>query len=42
MSQPEAFSRILIDRALTDSGWVLPNPKQVQLEERESICWRTG
>lgn len=32
MSQPEAFSRILIDRALTDSGWDLLNTKQVRFE----------
>lgn len=32
MSQPEAFSRILIDRALSDSGWNLLNPKQVRFE----------
>jgi len=32
MSNPEAFSRILIDRALTDSGWNLLNPKQVRFE----------
>lgn len=32
MSQPEAFSRILIDRALADSGWDLLNSKQVRLE----------
>ncbi|RJQ51383.1 MAG: DEAD/DEAH box helicase [Nitrospiraceae bacterium] len=30
--QPEAFSRILIDRALTDSNWDLLNPQQVQFE----------
>jgi len=29
---PEAFSRILIDRALSDSGWDLLNPQQVQFE----------
>lgn len=32
MSNPEAFSRILIDRALTDSGWDLLNAKQVRFE----------
>jgi predicted type IV restriction endonuclease len=32
MSQPEAFSRILIDKALEFSGWDLLNPKQVQFE----------
>ncbi|MCU1311414.1 MAG: hsdR 4 [Candidatus Angelobacter sp.] len=31
-AQPEAFSRILIDRALQDSGWDMLNPKQVRLE----------
>ena len=30
--QPEAFSRVLIDRALTDSGWDLLNPQQVKFE----------
>jgi type I restriction enzyme R subunit len=30
--QPEAFSRVLIDRALQDSDWDLLNPKQVQFE----------
>lgn len=30
--QPEAFSRILIDRALGDSEWDLLNPQQVQFE----------
>lgn len=30
----EAFSRILIDRALEDSGWNLLDPKQVQFEHR--------
>ena len=29
---PEAFSRILIDRALTDSGWELLDSKQVRFE----------
>lgn len=28
--QPEAFSRVLIDRALSDSGWDLLKPQQVQ------------
>jgi type I restriction enzyme R subunit len=32
MSQPEAFSRILIDRALADSGWDLLDSKQVRFE----------
>jgi type I restriction enzyme R subunit len=32
MSNPEAFSRILIDRALADSGWDLLNTNQVRLE----------
>lgn len=31
-SQPEAFSRVLIDRALADSGWDLLNPKQIRFE----------
>lgn len=31
-TQSEAFSRILIDQALTESGWNLLNPKQVQFE----------
>ncbi len=30
--QNEAFSRVLIDRALGDSGWDLLDPKQVQFE----------
>ncbi len=30
--QPEAFSRILIDKALEFSGWDLLNPRQVQFE----------
>jgi type I restriction enzyme R subunit len=30
--QPEAFSRILIDKALEYSGWDLLDPKQVQFE----------
>jgi len=30
----EAFSRVLIDRALTDSGWDLLNPMQVRFETR--------
>jgi type I restriction enzyme R subunit len=32
--QPEAFSRVLIDKALTDSGWDLLNPRQVRFELR--------
>ncbi len=32
MSLPEAFSRVLIDRTLTDSGWDLLNSAQVRLE----------
>lgn len=32
MSQPEAFSRVLIDQALKDSGWDLLNPTQVTFE----------
>src|SRR5712692_9234978 len=32
MSQPEAFSRILIDKALEFSGWDLLNSQQVQFE----------
>ena len=31
-SQPEAFSRVLIDKALEFSGWALLNPQQVQFE----------
>ena len=31
-AQTEAFSRILIDRALQDSGWDLLNNKQVEFE----------
>src|SRR6266498_232372 len=31
-TQPEAFSRILIDKALEFSGWNLLNPQQVQFE----------
>ena len=31
-SQPEAFSRVLIDKALEFSGWNLLDPKQVQFE----------
>lgn len=31
-SQSEAFSRILIDKALEESGWNLLDPKQVQFE----------
>jgi len=33
-SSSEAFSRILIDRALADSGWDLLNPRQVRFETR--------
>ena len=29
---PEAFSRVLIDRALTESGWDLLDPHQVRFE----------
>lgn len=32
MTNPEAFSRVLIDKALTDSGWTLTDPKQVRFE----------
>ena len=32
MNQPEAFSRVLIERALTESGWDLLNDKQVRFE----------
>ncbi|HJT20296.1 MAG TPA: DEAD/DEAH box helicase family protein, partial [Nitrospira sp.] len=32
MSQPEAFSRIQIDRALADSGWNLLDSRQVRFE----------
>ncbi len=32
MTQPEAFSRILIDKALEFSGWDLLKPQQVQFE----------
>jgi type I restriction enzyme R subunit len=31
-SQPEAFSRVLIDQALKDSGWDLSNSQQVRFE----------
>ena len=31
-NQNEAFSRVLIDKALEFSGWELLNPKQVQFE----------
>ncbi|MGB8648050.1 MAG: DEAD/DEAH box helicase family protein [Anaerolineae bacterium] len=31
-ANPEAFSRVLIDRALADSGWDLLNPRRVRLE----------
>jgi type I restriction enzyme R subunit len=30
--QPEAFSRVLIDQALKESGWDLLNPQQVRFE----------
>lgn len=30
--QPEAFARVLIDRALSDSEWDLLNPQQIQFE----------
>ncbi len=32
MSQNEAFSRVLIDHALTESGWNLLDPQQVRFE----------
>jgi len=32
MTNPEAFSRVQIDKALTDSGWTLTDPKQVRFE----------
>ena len=32
MANPEAFSRILIDKALEFSGWDLLNPQQIQFE----------
>jgi hypothetical protein len=32
MQQPEAFSRVLIDRALEDSAWDLLNSQQVQFK----------
>lgn len=32
VTNPEAFSRVLIDKALTDSGWKLTDPKQVRFE----------
>ncbi|MGH9425171.1 MAG: DEAD/DEAH box helicase family protein, partial [Terriglobia bacterium] len=32
MNQPEAFSRVLIDQALRDSGWDLQNHQQVLFE----------
>jgi type I restriction enzyme R subunit len=32
MSQPEAFSRVLIDEALKESGWNLIDPSQVRFE----------
>src|SRR2546425_4540043 len=32
LSQNEAFSRVLIDRALDDSDWDLLNSKQVEFE----------
>ena len=31
-STREAFSRVLVDRALADSGWDLTDPGQVALE----------
>ncbi len=31
-NQPEAFSRVLIDQALQDSGWNLLDPRQVRFE----------
>ena len=31
-SQPEAFSRVLIDKALSDSVWHLLNVRQVRFE----------
>ena len=31
-NQPEAFSRVLIDHALQDSGWNLLDPRQVRFE----------
>jgi len=31
-NQPEAFSRVLIDQALKDSGWNLLDPRQVRFE----------
>lgn len=37
MSQPEAFSRILIDKALEFSGWDLLKPQQVQFELHTGI-----
>ncbi|MBI3762537.1 MAG: hypothetical protein HY260_11845 [Chloroflexi bacterium] len=33
-NNPEAFSRVLIDCALTDSGWDLLDPRQVRFEIR--------
>lgn len=33
-ANPEAFSRILIDRTLTESDWDLLNPRQVRFETR--------
>ena len=30
--RPEAFSRVLIDQAPRDSGWILADPKQVRFE----------
>ena len=30
--QPEAFSRVLIDQSLEDSGWDLLNPQQIRFE----------
>jgi predicted type IV restriction endonuclease len=36
--QNEAFSRILIDKALEFSGWNLPDPKQV-IFELHTVEW---
>lgn len=33
-NQPEAFSRVLIDRALAESNWDLLNPRQIRFELR--------
>jgi len=32
MANPEAFSRVLIDKTLTESGWNLTDPMQVRFE----------